>query len=356
MIVYHGTTEKRAKRICAEGFQPKKPSRRIWFAEAWSYAYGRAKTQAQRTKDLPAVLTCDINVNRLRREFGSKRVFHRNSVIAIKGQLPVSVVRSYVGGSGLPRSPREIATWLNGVLRLSRTHGVTKEHPGVRRLSSWIAHRVVMQPRNKFGEAELLYLARRWAPEIFKGRNVDAGALHAAYRVTTIHVDVEAGLTETRRREAHALELLEADKAKQRAKGLNILKLIEDPDLAEWCALCLDDESVEVRIAALQALLTCEQVDTGLVEPFAEAENRRERAFATAVLAKFAGDGAPCWFERGLKDTSPCVRIETARQLKTLNPVRYANIFELALYDSNRTVSSCARKLIQGKGFHELKW
>ena len=38
MIVYHGTTARRARRICQEGFLPKKPSRRVWFAEGRTYA------------------------------------------------------------------------------------------------------------------------------------------------------------------------------------------------------------------------------------------------------------------------------------------------------------------------------
>ena len=36
MIVYHGTTMKRARRICKAGFLPRKPSKRVWFAKARS--------------------------------------------------------------------------------------------------------------------------------------------------------------------------------------------------------------------------------------------------------------------------------------------------------------------------------
>ena len=59
-MVYHGTTQNRARRICREGFLPKKPSRRVWFAESYGYALGRARTQAKRAKDHPAVLTCEL--------------------------------------------------------------------------------------------------------------------------------------------------------------------------------------------------------------------------------------------------------------------------------------------------------
>ena len=70
-----------------EGFLPKKPSRRVWFAEQRNYAMGRARTQARRAKDRPAVLTCELNLGRLRAQFGKKKVFHRNGVIAIDGKL-----------------------------------------------------------------------------------------------------------------------------------------------------------------------------------------------------------------------------------------------------------------------------
>jgi len=356
MIVYHGTTEMRAKRICAEGFQPRKPTGRVWFAENWSYAYGRAKTQAHRAKDRPAVLTCDINVKRLRAEFGARCVFHRHGAVAIRGRLPVTVVRSYVGGRGVPTSPRDIARWVNDILRLPAPSRVDEGHPGVRRLFSWVVHRRATQPGKHYGEAELLFMARRWMSDVFEGREVNPGAVHGAYRVTTIHVDVNAGMAEARKREEHALELLEAPKAKQRIKGLRVLKDLDEPDLFEWCALCLDDRSVEVRAAALHTMLSCRDIDPEFVEPHADSEDKRVRAFATAVLAKYGGDASACWLERGLKDPCAYVRVETARQLSVLDPVEHRVVFELALYDTNRTVSRYARKLIEGKGYHELRW
>ena len=62
MIVYHGTTRRRAMRIGKEGFLPKKPSRRVWFAQGRGYALGRAKTQARRAHGRPAVLKCEIDL------------------------------------------------------------------------------------------------------------------------------------------------------------------------------------------------------------------------------------------------------------------------------------------------------
>lgn len=108
MIVYHGTTQKRAKQICAVGFFPKKPSRRVWFAETKRYALGRAKTQARRTHDKPVVLTCELDIARARQRFGRNKVFHNNQVIAIKAKVPVSVLRSFPGAVDTPVTPTEL--------------------------------------------------------------------------------------------------------------------------------------------------------------------------------------------------------------------------------------------------------
>ena len=74
MIVYHGTTIQRARRICREGLQPKPPSRRVWFAEDRKYAFQRAKTWAHRTNDRAIVLTADVDLARLRKQLGPSRI------------------------------------------------------------------------------------------------------------------------------------------------------------------------------------------------------------------------------------------------------------------------------------------
>jgi RNA:NAD 2'-phosphotransferase (TPT1/KptA family) len=67
MIVYHGTTRRRAERILVSGFLARKPSRRVWFARSRAYAEGRAKTQARRAHDRPAVLVCELDLQAYRR-------------------------------------------------------------------------------------------------------------------------------------------------------------------------------------------------------------------------------------------------------------------------------------------------
>lgn len=110
MIAYHGTTDQRARRIAKEGFLPRKPSRRVWFAESRRYALGRAKTQARRASDRPVVLTCDLNLAQLRERLGARRIFHKNHIIAISAKVPVTVLplASHDGGAELARRTRRV--------------------------------------------------------------------------------------------------------------------------------------------------------------------------------------------------------------------------------------------------------
>lgn len=112
MIVYHGTTRQRARRIAREGFLPKQPSRRVWFARSIAYAKQRAHNQARRARDRPIVLSCDIDLERLRQHHGSRKVVLNGNVISIKGEVPATALRSRVGLSNIPETPDEIARWV----------------------------------------------------------------------------------------------------------------------------------------------------------------------------------------------------------------------------------------------------
>ena len=356
MIVYHGTTSRRAQRIVVDGFQPRKPSKRVWFAESKGYAEGRAKTQARRTRDRPVVLTCDLDLNQMRKTHGARKVMHRNRVIAIDAAVPVGVLRSWPASADMASSPDELAAWVNGILRVKPYKGVSPKHEGVQRLSRWIVNRMRAQPNSRIKPTEILQQARQWLPEFFAGVKIDPQTLHASRRMRTIEVEVEKGEPLHEEREYEALELLEHETPKRRVRGLRLLAELEDPDLFEWCAVFLDDESVDVRVAALKTIVHCENVDTQALEPFAGAEDKLLRAAALSALAKHSGEAAPRWFKRGLTDPYPNVRLETASLLPLLDPTEHKALFELALYDPNPHVRQQAEKMTQGKGYAKLKW
>jgi hypothetical protein len=352
MLVYHGTTARRAERICSEGFLPKKPSRRVWFAESRNYALGRARTQARRAHDRAIVLTCYLELTQLRERLGSRKVFARGGIIAVDGRVPVTVLRSHPAAPDRPTSPHELARWVNEVLGLKPYKGVRPEHPGVDRLSRWVVNRYTSRPNSSIKPQELLAMARRWLPDFFKGIEIDPETLLAHRQVPTIEVSVEPSEEPPDAHEEEALDCIASDSSKQRLRGLRLLVQAEVEDLSDWCAMCLKDESADVVVAALQALRSCQDVDPEIIRPFAASEERRVRAAATAALAKHGGAEALRWMARGLKDPDACVRVETAALLDQVDPTQHPEIFDLALHDPNPTIAERARRLIQGKGFH----
>lgn len=350
MIVYHGTTRKRAEQICAVGFLPKKPSRRVWFAETKRYALGRARTQARRTRDRPVVLTCEFDVGLARQRFGKNKVFHNNQVIAVKGKVPVSVLRSFPDVVDTPVTPTELADWVNRLLGLKRHKGVGSRHPGIERLSDWARKRLASRAVRTIKPRELVYMARRWVPEFFEGYVVDADHFKAFRHTKTIQVEtvIDEVVPD---QEAEALECLESPKAKRRIRGLKLLAEMGDPDLFEWCSMYLEDDSVEMRIAALHTMRHCPAIDPDVITPLADSEDKRIRAGAITALAKHAQDDKEYWCWLGLTDPSTCVRVETARVLPDLDPEKHRAVFSVALHDPNPEIARQAERLTRGKGY-----
>jgi hypothetical protein len=66
--------------------------------------------------DRPIVLTCDVDLERLRQRHGSGKVILNGNVISIKGEVPATALRSRIGLSNVPETPIEVARWINQVL------------------------------------------------------------------------------------------------------------------------------------------------------------------------------------------------------------------------------------------------
>ena len=350
MIAYHGTTIQRARRICREGLRPLPPSRRVWFAEDRTYAYHRARTWARRTDDRAIVLTADVDVAALRQTLGPGRVMHRNQILAIDGPVPTSALRWHPEVD-LSATPEEVAEWVTEILGPHRRPSVDKRHPGVQRLARWIDHQVGSRHRSELRWTEILEAARKWLPEHFVGTQVDLGRVRANPLVGTVHVEVDRRRPRYDPRADEAVALLNAAGAKSRVRGLELLAGIHDPHLFDWCTLLLGDESVTVQLAALEAMLACEDPHPDVLEPLASSDNKRLRGAALAALTAHGAAESPRWFARGLKDPCPCVRITVARQLGRLDPATHEGLFELALTDPNPDVVRFARKLAAGQPY-----
>ena len=202
---------------------------------------------------------------------------------------------------------------------------------------------------------ELSQKLHQWLPNFFRGVKIAPEDLRLDYFPELVEFETEPLLEPVNSREENALDALVDAKPQRRIRGLKLLTQLEHEDLYEWCTLLLSDESVEVRIAALQTIVYCDDGDPEVILPFTESQNKRIRASAIAALAKHSAEDAPRWFERGLKDREACVRLETAALLPTLDATEHREIFEIALYDPNPAVKRLAVKLTTGKGYADVR-
>ena len=126
MIVYHGTTRKRAARIRVVGFIPRKS--RVWFTKNLVYAKRRARTLATRTRDQAITLRCDLNMGQLRTRYGSAGTMVQSHFVVIRGRVPASVLTDESGDYHLPYvlTADYLAKWINSILRVKPHKGVSR--------------------------------------------------------------------------------------------------------------------------------------------------------------------------------------------------------------------------------------
>ena len=241
-------------------------------------------------------------------------------------------------------TPDELAAWVNDLLELRLPGIVQAGHPGLLRLWRWQMHRITYQPERGTDPCEFLRKAERWLPEYFRNANIDLNKLEFRRPRRSMSAKDPEPAGSKMREDEQALLFLDSSKPERRAKGLKRLAKLKVSDLFDWCALFLEDESRDVQVAALHAMIQCDEIDCGAIEKIAESKDDRIRAAATAVLARHGGPEAPRWFKQGLMDPSVCVRLETAALLRYLDRGTYRSLFEIALHDPNSMVVRLAQR------------
>lgn len=340
MKFYHGTTLQNAIKIAEMGFLPRKGV--VWFTTSKHRAQRRAKQKVRKTASPPFVFNCEINVQELYNRLGKHLVMRSKGFLAIRRRVPPTVILN---------SNELIVRWISQILQGESYENISPHHPGINRLARWVENRMKAGTDSAIRPKELSQRLQQWLPDFFRRVKITPKDLRFDYSPELVEFEIEPSLEWVDLREENALEALAHAKPKRRIRGLELLAQFEHEDLYEWCTLLLSDESVEVRIAALQKIVHCDDGDIEAILPFAEAKNKRIRAAAIAALAKHAAEDAPRWFERGLKDREACVRLETASLLPTLDAIEHRQIFELALYDPNPAIKHLAEKLTAGKGY-----
>ena len=344
MNFYHGTTLQNAIRIAEMGFLPRKGV--VWFTTSKHRAQRRAKQKARKTASPPFVFTCEIEVQELYNRLGKNLVMRSRGFLAIRERVPPTVILNL---------PELIAQWVNQTLQRKSHEGVSPCHPGIDRLSRWAENRTNSDTGGSIRPEELSQKLHQWLPDLFQGVEITPEDLRFDYFPEQVEFEAEPSPEPVNSREEKALDDLAAAKPQRRIRGLKLLARLGNEDLYDWCMLFLSDESLEVRIAALQTIVYCDDGDPEVLRPLAESQNKRIRAAAIAALAKHSVKDAPRWFERGLKDREACVRLETAALLPTLDVIRHPAIFELALYDPNPEIKNLAQKITTGKGYTDAR-
>ena len=275
-------------------------------------------------------------------------------VLAIRGRVPPTVIRSHFTLE-LLNSPEHIAKWVNQRLGRKSYEGISPRHPGIDRLARWVDNRTSSGTGSTIRPDELSQKLQQWLPDFFQGVEITPEDLRFDCFPEPAEFETEPLPEPVNSREENALNDLAAAKPQRRIRGLKRLARLGNEDLYDWCTLLLADESLDVRIAALQMIAHCDDGDPEVILPFAESQDKRIRAAAIAALAKHSIKDTPRWFERGLKDREVCVRLETAALLPTLDVTQHRGIFELTLYDPNPEIKHLAEKLTTRKGYADAR-
>ncbi len=241
-------------------------------------------------------------------------------------------------------TPHELADWVNERLGLRLPEGVNPRHPGLIRLWRWHHHRITFQPERGTDPNEFLKKAQQWLPEYFRHANVDLRKMASGNQRPKVEKEIQTQEPPKIKPHEVAIDCLESSNTKRRVRGLKRLTEMKVPDLFDWCLLFLEDESRDVRVAALHGMVHCDEIDCSVLKPLIESDDDRIRAAATAALAKHDSRGTVRWFELGLKDPSATVRLETAALMGRLDRKANRNLFEIALHDPNPCVVRFARK------------
>ncbi|MXV74976.1 hypothetical protein F4Z99_11975 [Candidatus Poribacteria bacterium] len=327
MEFYHGTTLSSARGIIENGFRPRGGA--TWFTTNWNYAKNRAEQKARRKHGKPVVLKTDLEIEALRTHLGNGNVHAHGNIIAVRERLSVQLLQSNF--FELLACPAALSQWVNHQLGLYSHNGVSQNHWGIVRLAHWMDNRMRSGTGKHIDRQEFLAKGKQWLPAFFDKIPFSPEGLPIQHlqkdtiAVRVLYTDpseepIQPSKVDTRYLKAMAD--ISNENPKRRMRGLQFLEKTGTEELFDWCALHLEDESIDVVCNALRIMCRCDEGYMAPILPHAESKNRRIRAGALAALAKHASDDVERWFERGLKDPAVCVRMAVANFCRRLIELR----------------------------------
>ncbi len=164
VVVWHGTSQTRARSILEEGFKPKLVKKgvahRIFFTQNIAVARGYARSRSKGESDRPAIVVCAIDLNEYNDYENRGQGIFAFKAECISNEVVISVI-------GLKKQPREkpekrkkprveltdvaltfnsgpasIAYWLNSCLKLSDTDRIPEDHEAVGKIREWLDDQV----------------------------------------------------------------------------------------------------------------------------------------------------------------------------------------------------------------------
>ena len=349
MEFYHGTTLSSARGIIENGFRPRGGV--VWFTTQRNYAKNRAEQKAHRKNGRPVVFKTELEIAELRTHLGNGKIHAHGNIIAVRERLSVQLLQSNF--FELLAYPAALSQWVNSQLGLYSHNGVSQNHWGIVRLAHWMDNRMRSGTGNRIDRQDFFEKGRQWLPAFFDKIPFSPQGLPIQHlqndtiAVRVLYTDTQEEATESSKadtRYTKAMADVSDENPKRRMRGLQFLEKIGTEELFDWCALHLEDESIDVVCNALRIMCRCDEGYIAPILPHAESKNRRIRAGALAALAKHASDDAERWFERGLKDPATCVRMEVAKLLPMLDRIEYQELLDIARHDPNPVVKRLAKK------------
>lgn len=349
MECYHGTTLSSARGIVENGFRPRGGA--VWFTNNRDYAKNRAEQKARRKNRRPIVIKTELDADTLRTLLGPGKIHVRGGIIAVNEHLSVELLQSNL--FEWLACPVALSKWINRQLGLYAHNGVSQNHWGVVRLAHWMNNRMQSGTGNRIDRQEFLTKGEQWLPSFFDRIAFSPEVLPIQHlqndtiEVTVLYPNTQEEPIQPVKVDVHytkAITDISDQNPKRRVRGLQSLEKIGTEDLFDWCVLHLEDESVDVVCNALRIMQRCHDGYIAPILEHAESKNKRIRASALAALAKHASEDAERWFERGLKDSEACVRMEIARLLPLLDRTEHRDLFDIARHDPNPAVKRSAKK------------
>ena len=168
--LWHGTTADRARAIMEQGFQPPNTGK-VWFAKTSELPYRMAMRRAEKRRQMPVVLCCEIDLDKYPPFERAAFAYVFSSGIGSEVIQGISIAKN----DGFARYTKDLAdlpcvkldgtsgradvlAWINLYLQVGREAPISEDHPAVDAVLKWLRAQYMNGRDNPISEDELFSL------------------------------------------------------------------------------------------------------------------------------------------------------------------------------------------------------